>query len=215
MPRVYLYVVDRDFGFAPNPFHGCCSLATCKPRIRATARPADWIVGLGGKRLQATGRCIFAMRVDEILTFDDYWSSERFFDKRPVRNGSRRMIVGDNIYHRDAVSCEWRQADSHHSNPDGSANVHNLQHDTQVNRVLIGGTFFYFGNQAPEVPPKVLRDLEYRNGRSYRVYEWLEGERLVDWLHEAFGSSAGMVMADPFDFAHGDRRYSVQGNKIR
>ena len=34
MSRVYMYVVDRDFGFAPNPFHGVRTLATCKPPIR-------------------------------------------------------------------------------------------------------------------------------------------------------------------------------------
>lgn len=209
-----MYVVDRDFGFAPNPFHGCCSLATCKPRIRATARSGDWVVGLGGSRLRATGRCIFAMQVDEILTFDDYWSSERYFDKRPVRNGSLRMLVGDNIYHRDVASLEWRQEDSHHSNPDGSQNFHNLEHDTRVDRVLVGRTFFYFGSRAPEVPPQIFRDLEYRNSRNYRVYEWCEGEPLVAWLFEAFGACAGLVMAEPFDFTHGDRRYSVRGDKI-
>src|SRR5712671_5339411 len=32
--RLYSYVVARDFGFAPNPFFGVCTLATCKPDIR-------------------------------------------------------------------------------------------------------------------------------------------------------------------------------------
>ncbi len=30
----------RDYGFAPNPFHGICTLATCKPVIRRVARRA-------------------------------------------------------------------------------------------------------------------------------------------------------------------------------
>lgn len=43
--KLYSYVVARDFGFAPNPFHGYCTLATCKPDIRATASVGDWVIG--------------------------------------------------------------------------------------------------------------------------------------------------------------------------
>src|SRR5687767_9007196 len=101
MAQLYLYVVDRDFGFAPNPFHGYCTLATCKPRIRARANHGDWVIGMGGLRLGATGHCIFAMRVTDTLTYDEYWRSPPHLVKRPVRNGSRRMMVGDNIYRRE------------------------------------------------------------------------------------------------------------------
>src|SRR5215211_1755390 len=107
MPSVFVYVVDRDFGFAPNPFHGYCTLATCKPGIRAHAQIGNWVIGMGGRRLNATGRCIFAMKVTEGLSFDQYWSQPNHFDKRPVRNGSRTMMVGDNIYHRDAAKNQW------------------------------------------------------------------------------------------------------------
>lgn len=44
--RVFTYVLDHDTGFAPNPFHGWCTLAGCKPVIRRTARIDDWIVGM-------------------------------------------------------------------------------------------------------------------------------------------------------------------------
>ena len=83
----YIYVVARDFGFAPNPFHGYCTLATCKPIIRRVAKVGDWVVGVGGKDLDATGRLIFAMQVTETMSFNDYWSSPEYRDKRPVRNG--------------------------------------------------------------------------------------------------------------------------------
>src|SRR4051812_44625037 len=99
MSRVYMYVVDRDFGFAPNPFHGYCTLATCKPGIRARARVGDWIIGIGGGRLGATGRCIFAMQISAKITFNEYWLNPIYLAKKPVRNGSRKMMVGDNIYH--------------------------------------------------------------------------------------------------------------------
>ena len=78
MSKLYIYVVDRDFGFAPNPYHGCCTLATCKPGIRNGAEVGDWVVGMGGSRLEATGRCVFAMRVTRKITFNEYWSSLEF-----------------------------------------------------------------------------------------------------------------------------------------
>lgn len=45
--RLYVYVVTHDTGFAPNPFHGYCTLATCKPHIRGRAEAGDWVIGLG------------------------------------------------------------------------------------------------------------------------------------------------------------------------
>src|SRR5438874_2395104 len=122
MGAVYMYVVDRDFGFAPNPFHGYSTLATCKPGIRNTAQVGDWVVGMGGKSLQATGKCIFAMRVTDKIDYQEYWNNRRYITKRPVRNGSSLRLVGDNIYHRDEETSEWKQADSHHSKEDGSPN---------------------------------------------------------------------------------------------
>ena len=144
MNRVYMYVVDRDFGFTPNPFHGLCTLATCKPGIRSTAKVDDWVIGMGGGRLKATGRCIFAMRVTDKITFNEYWVNPAYLDKKPIRNGSNKMMVGDNIYYRDSAG-HWHQADSHHSKTDGSVNPHNLRNDTKTDKVLISRQFFYFG----------------------------------------------------------------------
>jgi hypothetical protein len=47
--RLFSYVVARDYGFAPNPFHRHCTLATCKPGIRARAAVGDWVIGTGAK----------------------------------------------------------------------------------------------------------------------------------------------------------------------
>jgi len=43
---VFSYVVKNDGGFAPNPFHGSCTLACCKPKIRNVASAGDIVVGL-------------------------------------------------------------------------------------------------------------------------------------------------------------------------
>ena len=215
MGRCYIYVVDRDFGFAPNPFHGSCTLATCKPGIRSRARIGDWIIGVGGRRLRSTGRCIFAMRVSDAVGFDEYWSDPRYLDKRPVRNGSQRMMVGDNIYHRPTEAGPWEQEDSHHSNADGSPNEHNILHDTKADRVLISDHYFYFGRSAPEIPTRILEELGYTNGRNYRVYSEDEAVDLTRWLHAAYGENINTVLDDPFDFDESNRRYSAHDNRVR
>lgn len=153
MSRVLSYVVLYDYGFAPNPFHGWCTLATCKPAVRRAAQVGDWVVGTGASANDRRGRLVHAMRVDEIATFDDYWNDPRFRDKRPVRRGSLRQRHGDNIYHRDAGG-HWVQQDSRHSNPDGSPNPDHVAKDTSADAVLLSRHFVYYGGDGPPVPER-------------------------------------------------------------
>ena len=44
---MFSYVIEHDLGFAPNPFHGACTLACCKPVIRKRAQLGDYILGTG------------------------------------------------------------------------------------------------------------------------------------------------------------------------
>jgi hypothetical protein len=209
-----MYVVDRDFGFAPNPFHGFCTLATCMARIRAKAQGDDWIVGMGGRRLKATGRCVYAMRVTDTREFGQYWAEKEYFDKRPVRNGSRVMMVGDNIYRRETPNGEWIQLDSHHSNPDGTPNQLNIGKDTKADRVLISRDFYYFGRSAPHVPPEILKALGFKNKIGYRKFNSAGRDSFLSWLLQEHARDRNVVVADPFDFEQTEKRYSGRGSKI-
>lgn len=209
-----MYVVDRDFGFAPNPFHGICSLATCKPQIRNTAQIGDWIFGIGGSRLKATGQCIFAMRITQKITFNEYWESTDFRNKRPVRNGSKKMLLGDNIYYYNVETKLWSQAHSHHSLADGSINEYNKNRDTKSKNVLLSKHFYYFGSEAPKIPVSILNQLGYKNGVGHRKYSYDQARPLVNWLERRFFKTLNLVIADPFDFDQGDAHYSVQTNKV-
>src|SRR6266568_901004 len=208
-----MYVVDRDFGFAPNPFHGACTLATCKPPIRNGARINDWVIGMGGGRLRATGRCVYGMKVTETLTFNEYWETPAYFDKRPVRNGSKVMMLGDNIYHRPQAAQNWHQLDSHHSLPDGSPNPLNIEKDTKADRVLISRDFYYFGSAAPVVPKDLLDGLGYKNGRAHRVFSLEECAGLLGWLR-GHRNAANSIAGDPFDFTRSAKRYSGKGSSL-
>lgn len=210
---LYIYVVARDFGFAPNPFHGRCTLATCVPRIRASAQIGDWIMGVGGSRLRATGRCIYLMKVSEILTFNDYWSDARFYRKRPVRNGSPLMMVGDNVYHQEAGSDIWIQSDSHHSNPDGMTNHKNLERDTSSENVLVSDHFYYFGKSAPILN---FASIEYKNHRGHSK-KLLSDDNVSDFIggiERNHKREMNLVLDDPFDFQAASKRVDQATGKI-
>ena len=150
--RLYSYVVRWDYGFAPNPFFGTCTLATCKAKIRKYACKGDWIVGTGSKRHEKQGHLVYVMQVADKMTFNEYWNDNRFQLKRSNRHGSLKQAFGDNIYFlgRDG---QWCQIDSRHSLADGSPNQGHLQADTAVDNVLIGGTYAYWGGSGPKIPP--------------------------------------------------------------
>ena len=214
MAHVFLYVVDRDFGFAPNPFHNLCSLATCKPRIRQSAVIGDWVLGIGGGKMGATGRCIFAMKVTEKITFNDYWENPLYKDKKPVRNGSKRIVVGDNIYHLNTETQVWSQAFSHHSQADGTLNEYNRDRDTSSKFVLLSKHFYYFGSAAPEIPANILKALNYANGIGHRKYTAAEANELLVWLEKSNADKLNLVIADPFNFEQSAAHYSVKTNKV-
>ena len=159
MPKLYSYVVARDFGFAPNPFHGFCTLAACKPEIRRTAQVGDWIVGTGSKKHKRDAHVVFAMRVTEKMTFNEYWRDLRFREKRPDLHVSIRNAFGDNIYHRNDATGKWIQANSHHSLEDGTPNCRNIDHDTRVDRVLVSDDFVYWGGHGPDIPISFRREV--------------------------------------------------------
>jgi hypothetical protein len=151
--RLHSYVVEHDKGFAPNPFHGVCTLAACKPRIRKYANEGEYVIGTGTKKRNLEGRLVYIMKISEIISFDEYWNDRRFFRKKALMNGSMVQRHGDNIYHRDVVTRQWIQEDSFHSQKGGVLDADNLHLDTgSTDRVLIGHWFVYWGGDGPLIP---------------------------------------------------------------
>jgi hypothetical protein len=160
--ELYSYVVARDFGFAPNPFMDVCTLATCKPKIRANAQIGDWVLGTGTASRKRSGRVVFAMRVSAYMTFNQYWNDPKFQEKKPNLRGSKKQAFGDNIYHKP-LGKPWQQINSHHSFADGCPNIANITNDTQANCVLIGEEFVYWGGDGPKIPA------EFRNYNGFDI----------------------------------------------
>lgn len=181
--RVYAYVIEHDLGFAPNPFHGACTLACCKPKIRKGAAVGDLILGMGAVKPKLGGHLCYWMKVDEILTFDEYWTDPRFRRKRPVMTGTTFLRYGDNIYHHEGSELEYRQEDSFHSLPDGMVSLPNLERDTKTtNQVLVGWDFAYWGRSGIEIPDHLSRFKIKSPGHKCRFSE-AEISELLLWLN--------------------------------
>lgn len=160
--RLFSYVVARDYGFAPNPFEGVCTLATCKPKTRETAAVGDWIVGTGSKKKNKQDYLVYVMRVTETMTYNEYWNNDRFGRKKPNLQGSAKQAFGDNIYFKNRLG-KWCQENSHHSRNDGSPNPGNINHDTTVDRVLISTDYIYWGRSGPKIPQ------QFKNYNGYNI----------------------------------------------
>lgn len=175
--RIYSYVIPRDFGFAPNPFHGYCTLATCKPDIRAAAETGDIVIGTGSS--PDVHKAVFFMEVSEVLTFDEYWVDPRFSKKIPRFDAGVKHGYGDNIYHREGG--KWVQERSHHTHEDGTTIEGNIKTDTKSQNVLVAERFAYWGDKAIDIPAE-FRDI-IKKGPAHRcrfsdefvgqVREWL------------------------------------------
>jgi hypothetical protein len=180
--RLYSYVIEHDYGFAPNPFHGVCSLACCKPPIRRTACIGDYVIGTGATKPKLLGHMLYWMKVDRIITFDDYWSDPQFRRKRAFMRGSRIQRFGDNIYHRDPATLEFIQEDSFHCNPGGVLSPDDLKRDTgTTHRILLANDFAYWGEEGPKIPAHLAYVVKKGAGYKCRFSEE-QVQAFLGWL---------------------------------
>jgi len=194
---VYTYVITRDYGFCTKSFFGCCTLATCKPKIRNSAQIGDWIVGFGSNAVDSCykNRIIYAFEVEGKLTFDNYWNSSMFQNKKPLLTGSLKQCYGDNIYHK--VNGLYRQENSHHSFEEGIENLDNKTRDLHSEYVLYGHKYFYWGKDA--IPCKkqfLLFKPSCRDHRRFSSSEYPDVILFIDWIcsNGAFGFYSEPIM---------------------
>lgn len=173
---LYSYVLTHDSGFAPNVSHGYCTLATCKPKIRMNANVGDWVIGTGSlSKGDDEERLLYAMRVEEVLSYDEYFEREEFEYKKP-KDGDLYDPQGDNIYYtgKPIDGKQIEDSDVYLSTmPDGErihyrdsspfVQLNNPNHppsrikaDTPDvpgrQAVLVSRQFWYFGNNEVHLP---------------------------------------------------------------
>jgi hypothetical protein len=152
MVRLFSYKLTHDTGFAPNPFWGALTLATCKAGMRRTKKPGDWIAGFTSKELRCAPvgqeRLIYLMQVREKLTFAEYFRDPRFAEKIPdFKHSDPRRWVGDNMYEPN------RRAVGGFKQLPGMHGEEQKEDDLSGGVVLVAGAQFYFGGDPLVVPP--------------------------------------------------------------
>lgn len=193
--KLYSYIVTHDTGFSPNPFGGCCTLADCKPAIRRTAKVGNWIVGLSPK--SDGNKLIYAMQVEEIIPFDNYYLDSRFTAKIPdFTNKNVVYKCGDNIY-KPLSNGDFQQLQSMHSNGINE-NTKTKAQDLGGKYVLISKTFYYFGSRALNLP-ETLDNLKVGRGHKSRF----SSETIFTFINFISRQTVG-VNAPPTTWPHDD-----------
>ncbi len=96
------------------------------------------------------------MIVQEKMTYNDYWTDDRFQCKKPIMSGSLMQMYGDNIYHTDSNSGSMVQENSHHSYDEGQTNYNNYNRDVPGQYVLISQEYWYWGGVGIDIPTEFL-----------------------------------------------------------
>ena len=161
-----------DDGFAPNPFHGILTLATCKPAIRRVAEIGDFIIGTGAKPRGDKGNLIYIMEVTEILSIEEYAIDPRFTLKCPDMKKNKVYQSGDNIYRFDGG--EVIQLDSIHSDENGKPVAGHIEKDLRGENVLLSSNYVYYGCKSKKIPD------EFRNCNGEDICIEKTGHRKID-----------------------------------
>jgi hypothetical protein len=176
--KICIYKMTVDTGFAPNPFHGICTLAACTPnRMNARLDPRDYIAGF--RKTTNSYGLVFWMNVDGWMDYQDYFTDHRFRLKKPRVTGTWQERCGDNIYYRKK-NGQWHQIPSiHHTDEDE-------QRKDLKNHIAYFGTIFsYQGKHAEDSSNQLLNrfhQLLPRRGIKYCRAENMLQPQLLQWL---------------------------------
>ncbi len=174
--KLSTYIVRVDSGFAPNPFGGYCTLSCCKPVIRRKAHPGDIVIGTGRTGSKVAGKLIYAMKIDSVLPYQEYWNDPTFHSRKPIQ-GAEIGRRGDNIWHTDHKG-KWQCV---------AGALHNKSHqkrDVGGKNALIATEFYYFGNDAIDILPRFKKLITSTQG-----HKNIHDTKIIDdfwrWLFEA------------------------------
>lgn len=170
----FSYVVVYDTGYAPNPW-GRLTLAVCKPAIRRTAQVGDWIVGLTSSKIGF--KATYLMRVGEIITLEEYYQEERFGYKKPnFESQDITKWMGDNFYEERAGEIIQHPSAHNRKGRSGEELSKKMRVDLGGRNVLIADDYFYFGENAKELP----RQLEFLKVRRAHRCNGIAGIRAIE-----------------------------------
>ena len=207
--RLFSYKLTHDSGFAPNPFWGVLTLATCKPLFRRSKRTGDWIAGFTSVKLcedqVGQEKLIFLVKIDEKISIVDYFRGQRFQKKIPLKSAHKAICqAGDNIYRplcpHPITENDFEQI------PNKNHKYESKKHDISGENVLIGAEFVYFGRNALSIPlylrPQVPKGQSSNGNRTHDVESV---RKFIEFVMAK--ASIGRIHGPPHEWAEGDESW--------
>ena len=132
--RYYVYKCVVDDGGAPCVDNNLLTLTICKPYIRSTARPGDWIFAFGSNGETPANRLIYIAEVKRRLSSGSYFELPEFQGRQ------------DCIYQRTSAGrLEWRKDALFHDFPAARKSDLGAEPNYPKANALVADEFRYFG----------------------------------------------------------------------
>ena len=183
-------------GSHPTRFGASAPLQTCTPNHQGVKpAPGDWIMGnSSGAEVDTNRWLIYAMRISEVRSFDEYFRDHRFACKR-VAGATWWQRCGDNIYYLDEAVLGRRAPEAVYFHNTAA----HLTNDTRNPSVFISEHFYYLGNNAPVIPSAFSSLV--KTGRGCTWHDDEDGKPVttfIGWLEQSYppgilGLPAGFV----------------------
>ena len=192
--KMWSYRIVHDKQFAPNPFKGVLTLATCNPLIRRSKESESgvWLAGFAAYSVKdglrpKKGRelLIYLAKISEVMTMQDYWT--KYPQKRAQKCGEEfEEYYGDNIYDENLHLVN----DNHHKDWD-------FKRDISGKNVLICKEFYYFAPDSRLVVPNEFDELVYKRRGQTLVQNKDLIQKFIDYVRSCakddFGKQQGIL----------------------
>ena len=192
--KMWSYRIVHDKQFAPNPFKGVLTLATCKPLIRRSKESESgvWLAGFAAYSVKdglrpKKGRelLIYLAKISEVMTMQDYW--KEYPQKRAQKCGEEfEEHYGDNIYDENLRLVN----DNNHGEWD-------FKRDISGKNVLICKEFYYFAPDSRLVVPNEFEELVYKRRGQTLVQNNDLIQKFIDYVRSCakddFGKQQGIL----------------------
>jgi len=211
MPRLFSYKLTHDTGFAPNPFWGTLTLATCKPKIRLSKGKGDWIAGFTSQSLcgdpVGEERLVYLMEVADKISFSDYFNSPTYSNKIPNLSKSNCAAkAGDNIYR--PIDSDDPYCDKFEQLENPYHGKSNMERDLSGRFILASKRFFYFGRGAISVPVNLRPDVpKGQSAHGSLTHDHTRAQKFIDYVISKY--SVG-VHGAPHSWPQGDKSWKMK-----
>lgn len=187
--RLFSYKLTNDSGFAPNPFGGIMTLATCKPKIREHKQQGDWLAGFTSGQLNgdAVGseRLIYLMQITDKILISEYWNSPQYEYKKPLPHTDRKRKFGDNIY--KPLSGNALSPSDFEQITNISHQADSIERDLSGRYVLLSKKFWYFGCAPLEIPGRIRPEIPAgQSSQGSMTHDLTRAKQFIEYIESNY-----------------------------